>query len=223
MQGADDGWRGPREVTDDRAVRLLVDAGQVRFLAPFIGRERPASEVARELDVSLDRMLSRLRRLRTAGLVTVTREERRAGRPVKHYRAVADDFYVPLSAVALHRDALRSENYMHGLYARSLDLSLTAALGRLPASGVRVHRRDDGMVAVEAAAAPGVTYDERAPAEPPLVFRWNRLRLDRQTAKNLQAELYDLAERYAARQVDTGTTVVLGACLAPLAEESPGR
>lgn len=53
-------------VTDVRAVRLLIDTAQVKFVAPFLGRERSAGEASSELGVSIDQVLARLRRRRSA-------------------------------------------------------------------------------------------------------------------------------------------------------------
>ncbi|GHF50490.1 hypothetical protein GCM10017781_28770 [Deinococcus metalli] len=76
---------------------LLARPDSRRYLEPFIGRERTAAEGARELGVSVERLLYRVRQLRAAGLLLQTGTRRRAGRPERLYRAVADAFIVPFA------------------------------------------------------------------------------------------------------------------------------
>ena len=65
------------------------------MLSPFVGAARTASSVARELEMPLNTLLYGLKGLLEVGLIEVTHEERRAGRAVKHYRAVAEAFFLP--------------------------------------------------------------------------------------------------------------------------------
>lgn len=99
MKPADSSSPSQREhvVRDPEAARLLTHPGSVRFFKPFIARELSASEAAEELGCQLNTMLYRIGTFLEAGLLRVTREQKRAGRPVKRYRAVADAFFIPFS------------------------------------------------------------------------------------------------------------------------------
>ena len=60
-----------------------------------MGQECSASEAAKTLGIKLTAMLYQLERLQALGLLQVTRQQARRGRPVKLYRATADKFFVP--------------------------------------------------------------------------------------------------------------------------------
>ena len=87
-------------VTNAEAARLLTDTSQLRLLEPFFKREATLSEVAAETGVKLNTLLYRVNRFVELGLLTVVREEPRRGKPVKVYRASAEDFFVPFEVMA---------------------------------------------------------------------------------------------------------------------------
>lgn len=81
--------------------RVLVTCGTA---------ERSLSDLQRLLAAPLSKLHYHVRRLLDAGLLTVSRTQPRAGRPVQFYRAVAERFRVPLDASpALPGDGLASE------------------------------------------------------------------------------------------------------------------
>ncbi len=85
-------------VTDPTAVRLLTHGRVRRVLGAFLSREGTVAGTARELRLDLRIVHRDVRALCAVGLLEVVREEKRAGRPVKVYRAVAPAFFVPFSA-----------------------------------------------------------------------------------------------------------------------------
>ncbi|MGL4177026.1 MAG: hypothetical protein ACRCSN_13205 [Dermatophilaceae bacterium] len=152
--------------------RLLVDIGRARYLSPFLGHEATASSGAAQLGITLDHMLSRLRRFTAMGLVTVVRLERRAGRPSKVYRCVADEFFVPLSVLAMQRDTLRSADYWHERYRNNFEAAVAQDLGAHAASGARVYTDRQGRLFVKPAVAPDVDYDEEATDAAAVTYAW---------------------------------------------------
>ena len=86
-------------VEDEPAAAFLLDADRVRFLHPFMRGEHSTSEAASAVGVSVKDMAYRVKRMRELGLLTLTRERKRAGRPVRYYRA-PDAFFVPPSTRA---------------------------------------------------------------------------------------------------------------------------
>ncbi|MGL5819570.1 MAG: hypothetical protein ACRCZD_11655 [Phycicoccus sp.] len=214
---------GAVQVISDLAVaRLVVDVSRARYLGPFLGRESTASDAARLLGVTLDQMLARLRYLTRAGLVAVVREQRRAGRAIKVYRAVADEFFVPLSTLELDRDTLRSEDHWQGVFRRCFELAMVAELGRHEEPGARIHLTGPGArVEVQAAVAPGIPYDEEAPGAPAVVYSWRSIRLAAADAKELQREMYALVGRFVERHDEAEPAYVVGAALAPMLSDQP--
>lgn len=86
------------EVTEPGAVRLLMQERSRRVLAAFLGRENTVAQAAHEVRLDIRVAHRDVQALVAAGLLTVTREEARKGRAVKHYRAVSDAFFVPFAA-----------------------------------------------------------------------------------------------------------------------------
>ena len=82
-------------VTDLEQARLLSNPSSFKFFEPFIARERSVTDAAEEVGCKLDTMLYRVKTLLKAGLLKVSRLEKRAGRPIKHYRSVHDAYFVP--------------------------------------------------------------------------------------------------------------------------------
>ncbi|MGL4177029.1 MAG: helix-turn-helix domain-containing protein [Dermatophilaceae bacterium] len=217
QSGSPGPWPAVHEVSDPAVARLLVDVSRARFVGPFLGREATASDAARQLGVTLDQLLARLRLLSRAGLVTVVRTEPRAGRAVKVYRTVADEFFVPLSTLELDRDTLRSEDHWHGVFRRGFEAVMVAELGRHDRPGARICAAGPGArVEVQAAVAPGIRYDEEAPAAPPIVYSWRSIRLAAADAKELQREMYALVARFVERHDDAQPAYVVGAALASM-------
>lgn len=84
------------EVESEEAAALLSDVESLRFLAPFLGHERTLSGVAAELGAPISTVYRRVQRFVALGLAQVTKESARKGRALKHYRCVADAFFVPV-------------------------------------------------------------------------------------------------------------------------------
>lgn len=85
-------------VTDPAAVRLLTHGRVRRVLGTFLAGEGTVAGSARATGLDIRAVHRDVRALCAAGLLAVVREEKRAGRPVKVYRAVAPAFFVPFSA-----------------------------------------------------------------------------------------------------------------------------
>lgn len=82
-------------VETERQAKLLGHPERGHYLHFFMGQERSVSAAAQLLGCSLQTMHYRVKQLMKAGLLRVAREEQRAGRAVKYYRAVSDAFFVP--------------------------------------------------------------------------------------------------------------------------------
>ncbi|MGL5910943.1 MAG: hypothetical protein ACRCZP_13125 [Phycicoccus sp.] len=205
-------------VTDPAAARVLLDRRQVDLLAPFVGRERTAGEAALEVGLTLAQMLPRIQRFCRLGLLVVTREQARAGRPMKVYRSAADEFFVPAEAIAFERDMLRSERVWQRRFTASLEDALYGEMQRVEAAGVRVHRTSATDVRIAPAVAPGTVWDSAGSARP-VVFSWQRARLTPTQARRLQARLAEVV-RECVDDPD-GDWYLVGAHLTPDSARPP--
>jgi hypothetical protein len=192
LEPAEDTWR---EVSDPRAARALLDPASLRFLRPFLGRERSVAEAAAEIGAPLDTMLYRARRLEALGLLEVARLEPRKGRAVKRYRSVANGFRVPPRA-APPGGAETVLNAAGEYWQRRLVRGVLRALGDEDGPTLRVFRTRDGRV-----------RSDVAPGDPPVAGAHGAavmdatmlIRLEEEEARAFQRDLLELWQRYAGR------------------------
>lgn len=83
------------KVHTQEQARLLTNPAARQLLEPFIGFERTVTQAAQEAGCSVQRLMYRVEQFKRAGLLLETRQQRRSGRPVRYYRAVADGFQIP--------------------------------------------------------------------------------------------------------------------------------
>lgn len=86
-------------ITQPAQGAVFLDPKRRRILAHFMGAERSMSEVARRLDIPLNRLAHHVAAFLRLGLIREARAEKRAGRPIRYYRAIADSFRVDAAAM----------------------------------------------------------------------------------------------------------------------------
>lgn len=203
-------------VADEPAAAFLLDADRLRFLHPFMRGERSTSEAASEVGVSVKDMAYRVKRMRELGLLELTREQKRAGRPVRYYRA-PDAFYIPFAvlpqaeleesvASLLHSSQQRLiAGLVHALVDRELQLHRWGWRLELDAEQ-RVSIRPSDEADGEEPLFQRLLHDDA-----PAVYVANLpLWLDHGDAKSLQRELVELVRRYDGRNGTTSYMFTLG-------------
>lgn len=182
---------------NEEQAKLLTDPAGRRWLEPFLGAEKSLSEVAAELGCALDTLLYRVRKLQHAGLVDVVRVQKRAGRPIKIYRAVADGFFVPfgLTPFAALEERILAQTLPH---TEALAAETARMLQESAWLGSRVYRNARGEVWNDSAPLPQARR-ERAEALPITFDVISDLYLGDDDARQLQDELAALWSRYQAK------------------------
>jgi len=71
MQRSNDTSPAVRTITAPDAVAVLIDVNKVRYLAPFLGRARSATEAATEANTTLSVMRRRIATFRRVGLLRI--------------------------------------------------------------------------------------------------------------------------------------------------------
>ena len=182
----------------DRAA-VFVDPRRRRILTAFMGGEHSLSEAAGMLAMPLNRLAYHVGVLMRLGLLCVTREQKRAGRPILFYRAVADRFLVS-----------------------------AAAMGRPPGAGPAAEMRraldraeqlagsSDMLLALDAAGRPVMTR-QGAQAAIDACEYWRALTLDRSEARALAADLGALLRRYESKPGKGKRAYLVHCALAPRA------
>jgi predicted transcriptional regulator len=82
-------------ITDTDTAALLLNTDLMGVLERLMGQTWTAAALAKDLGVAIGSVHYRLQKLLGHNLVRVVREEKRAGRSVKHYTASSDGFFVP--------------------------------------------------------------------------------------------------------------------------------
>jgi hypothetical protein len=82
-------------ITSAAAASMFATARQRRIVEALIAAPLTLSALARQVQLPLSLAHYHIGRLLALQLISIVREDRRAGRPVKHYRAVARSFLVP--------------------------------------------------------------------------------------------------------------------------------
>ncbi len=200
--------RTPVVAREHMAVDLLLNLDAARRLAPFMRCEQTLGSAAAELEVPASSLAYWVGRFQKAGLIAIVRREPRAGKPIPVYRAIADEFQVPLDAMppGLRDEFLNgSRRHMFDEFTKAVD----AVAERYLRDGIRVRPHTDRGVEIEFLDA-----DEALPVS--VAESWSAVALTDEEARELQETLQALSRRYAASRDGDGTkryVMVLG--LAP--------
>ena len=208
------------EVYTEAAARALIDPKKRRYLEPFMDRECSASEAARALGIKLTAMLYQTERLQALGLLQVTRQQARRGRPVKLYRATADRFFVPfevtraesITTLLAELEADFQRYFVQNLVWVGLELAENW--------GFTIYRDDEGVVVQD--LVPRERSDGNVlplmlrDSSPALWASSSFLTLDFGTAKALQRDISKLLSGYRARQSQGEQTYLVKVGLTPL-------
>jgi hypothetical protein len=85
------------EITDPKIAALFIKDHVSSYLAQFIGAEITLKKAALQIGAKLNVLAYWAARFVKLGLIRVTRTETRGGSAIKHYRAVANEFVVPIA------------------------------------------------------------------------------------------------------------------------------
>lgn len=177
------------------AAAVFADARRRRLLIAFMGRERSLSNAATTLAMPMNRLAHHVGSFLRLGLLCVAREEKRAGRPIRHYRAVADSFLIDAAVMS-----------------RSAGAGLSAELGRAleqarpPEADMLVSVDETGRARMERVGEPGWSD---------ACDHWRVLTLTCSEAEGLSRELAALLGKYGGGPGKGRKAYLARAALAP--------
>ncbi|GAA5531781.1 hypothetical protein [Deinococcus aluminii] len=194
--------------------RLLLDFAYQRVLGAAMQAEVSAGEVARDAEITVKQAHHRLTRLCAAGLVTVTGERKRGGRPIKLYRAAAPAYRVPFELT--EADDVR--DLFAALHRPFVDTYLTqiAALSREQAREVVLVVNEQGQLSVNYGGLRGRNDSFRG------FGTIGEVRLLPETRAELERRLRDLKDWSLAREQEERQSEAAEDCLLGLMF-TPGR
>jgi hypothetical protein len=183
-------------VTSAESGAVFADTRLRRILMMFTAGPLSVAEAAARSGDDLKRLHHRVQKLCRSGLLVVAAERRRAGRPIKLYRAVSDVFFVPVEMLPRgFGDELAEE--LRGYLSAS---------ARRTTRGLLVAAAGEGRVKVR------IVPDEEA--DPDILEVWSVLRLERDEAKALQAELARVINRFKESASGRGKTYLVHSAMA---------
>jgi len=189
------------KVADPLQVAAFDNPLRCRILIACGAREHSLSDLRGLLDLPFPKLHYHVGRLLTAGLLTISRTQPRAGRPVQFYRAVAERFLVPQDSMlagpgetysAELRQSLRDEAAREG--------GVAVRYGPGPA---------EGTMKVQLVRA-------EATSPPRRMELWRIIKLTPQQRMALGKELIEIFERYDTGEPAAGAEgYLVHAALAP--------
>jgi DNA-binding transcriptional ArsR family regulator len=182
-------------VTRRAQAAALENPLRARLLMACVAEERSLTDLQRLSGQTLAKLHYHVTRLLDAGLLHVSREQVRGGRPIRFFQAVAESFLVPQGFLGeLPGEAMAAE--LRNLLQMSRgDVSLRYAAD------------ERGNIRVM------LVRDESGPS-PKAIELWQVFRLSRQQRDALAKELRELFERYAKAEGGS-ETILAHAAFAP--------
>ena len=191
-------------VTDLAQAKALTDVNLIGFVQTFIGQSHSVSEAARIWKLRVDAAYYRVRQLERLGLIAVNSVSQRRGRPVKHYRAISDRFFVPFGIVP--EATLEAVLETSGAHFRQEMLKAQSKathefFSLRPAGhwGLHIGLDSSGHIDVSLSDSSGDYPDLHDPNLPSILDASPTLQLEPDEAHMLQRELFELMQKYAHR------------------------
>lgn len=185
------------KIVDPRAAAVFAAPRQRKLLLSLVDEERSLSQLARLTETPLNLLHHHIRKFMRLGLVRITREEARAGAPIKYYRATARAFFVPAELMDAELGAGLSSQ-LRDLLARSLARSL------------------QGVVYSHDGKGPRMRLVRDADARTMAIELWVELHLSEADAATLADDLRALLHRFEARSKKMHRRYLLHAAIAPV-------
>ena len=187
-----------RVVHQFEAAQVLLSRPQLNILRAFMKPDGQTIKVATEsLGLDLNYVYRRVQRFEELGLLNVLTHQKRRGRDVKVYQATAEEFFIPTSVYPLNE-------YFYDLFqpfAERFRLNYHRIFEHCekPVGGILAGQLATGHYYGIADQHMQV-FDDYGQNSPAAVFHGTLLRLDRQAARELEAELFNLIMKYSGQQ-----------------------
>lgn len=188
--------RQVRFIDDEAQAKVVTDRLELRRLAPFMVQESSVAQAAEALGLSLTAAFKLVQRYRKLGLLQETRAEKRAGRPIRYYRA-PDAFFVPFALRSLDQIGQKNRATHLDIFEGNLSRALREGFGQ--GWGSLSAFTPSGEVYHELVSEAGEVFDPQSETAPLILSGWNRYLLSTAEARELQKKLMGLLSPYLYR------------------------
>lgn len=199
------GSSGPVTITDPALAQIIANRTQLRRLAPFMGHEMTVGQAAEQLGLTVTATYKIARRFVELGLLHQTRQEQRAGRAIKYYRAPGQ-FFIPFSVLSLEQAGEHNRQVHLDRFNRNLAQATRQAFA--PDWGMTTGFIATGEAVYEITSADGQRWEQFGPDAPILLAGWNLIKLNKEEARNLQRQLADVFRPYFNRESEEDTYLI---------------
>lgn len=188
-------WNKVITISDEKTAELLSHGAQtITFLAPFLGRENTTKNAALEAGIKLNVMSYWVQKFYAAGILVLTKTEKRNGSPIHYYRAVADEFLVPTDLIPCASDTelmLRVQKYEYDVFTSHVVQNGLRIAGQW---NLYYYRNQTGQywTFVPASNHPNPDINQRP------FHNWFHIELDPSDLIELRKDLVALGEKYNA-------------------------
>ena len=174
-----------RRIAGPKAAAALADPLRRRIVLSCVPSEHSVAELATAMAVDIKRLHYHVTALVRLRLLVIARTRRRAGRPIKLYRATASSFFVPADIAG----ELPSAQLM-----RQMQQSLAAAR-RAQDEGILYDMNENGQPRMRMVASSATRIVAATET-------WRVLALSREDGRRLSGEVGQLLEKYGDRSGD---------------------
>jgi hypothetical protein len=177
-------------VTDTAQAKALTNHKLIGFLQYFIGQERSVSEAAAHWQVKVETAYYRVKQLERLDL--------------KRYRAVSDNFFVPLGIIpeaTLEEFLETTHQHFKQLlsHAQAREIRAHFSQERTGRWGIHIGLNALGQQSVHLSNPDGDLPDLLDPEMPMIAHAWPQLRLDYEDAQAIRNEIFELFKRFDNR------------------------
>lgn len=188
------------EIKSEVAAALLLKDKTRRLLAPFALGKKSMKEASEALSIKLTTYYPYVKRFENAGLIEVVEVIARAGRSIKRYRTVADEFFIPhtLSPLLAHFEEI--QHVSHNTLLQAMSRAWLESTDETNAWGFRFYVDPRIGFTAMGARSKGEPWDLLSGERPIVLPYWRKLKLSRDKARSMQRELQEVLERYTEEQ-----------------------
>ena len=189
----------PQTITNEHTAALLLNPDLMGCLERLMAGEWTVSALSKDVGIGLGSLHYRVQQLLEHDLARISREEKRAGRAIKHYTATASSFFVPFNLTnfeTLQAFWLAILEPKHQTFVANLVRNGEKRVANLQGRGVVVQHIEGLGLHLQSVPRP-----EETPGDPVSWFGENDFQLSHQGAQAFRLELKALIAKY---KLETG-------------------
>lgn len=192
---------------------VLLTSTNQRILGACLQREHTLKELVEELHMDMSEAHYRVQQLIKAGILKVSREEKRAGRPIKYYAPTQEKFFLPFKDTVYNTVVDFIAQQMEPIMHRFIEL-IFKNVPQMGEWGLTFGQEKDStklstMFHQSNKPTGGETVREMQLRHRVLAM-WQTLDLLPDDARDMQREMMDLYEKYRQKQQPDGEKHMIG-------------